>query len=175
MSSDPTVMTFAVLRAQAGDREAFDEILQTIQHPLYRYLRNVTGVDEAEDLLQETLLQVYRKLHWLRDPELLIPWAFRIASRVAFRRLRRRRRLSESQLDTDLALEAPLVHDPSAVSMIEGRLSQVSPASRAVLTLHYLEELTLQEIAEILELPTGTVKSRLAYGLRQLRIAMEAS
>ena len=60
-----------VLRAQAGDRVAFDELLQAVQLPLYRYIFSLTGdASLVEDILQEVFVLIYRKLGWLREPEL---------------------------------------------------------------------------------------------------------
>jgi hypothetical protein len=74
-----------VLRAQCGDREALERLLRHVYSLLGRYLRSVVGERDADDVLQEVLVVIYRKLASLRDPELLRPWAFRIASRAAFR------------------------------------------------------------------------------------------
>ena len=170
-----------MLRAQAGDREALDHLLRAVQEPLYRYLVPLTGrADLAEDVLQEVFLLIYRKLRSLDDPALFRPWAYRIASREAFRALRRERRQPQGFADeADLAaipepperLEAAereaLARDLAA--QVPGLLAAVSPASRAVLLLHYLEEMTLEEVAAVLGAPLGTVKSRLAYGLQTLR------
>lgn len=146
-----------------------------LERPLYRYLVGLVGDERfAEDLLQDVLLMLCRKLVWLRDPELIRPWAFRIASRIAFRALRRRRRLMEEPLDAADAVaapEAPATIDPNLLSNID----RLSPASRAVVALHFLEDLTLTEVSEILEIPLGTVKSRLGYGINQLKARMGVS
>lgn len=163
-----------VLLAQAGDREALEALLAHLQGPLFRYLRAVTGNDAlAEDALQEALFRVYRKLDWLREPALFEPWAFRIASRIAFRKLAKARRLREEPLEIDVPLAES--EERPDVDRIFEHLDSLSPASRAVLTLHYAQSMTLQEVAEVLGLSVGTVKSRLAYGLRCLRAAMGAS
>ena len=81
-----------VLRAQAGDREALEELLRAVQPKLQRYLRALIGHDAAsDDVLQEVLFLIYRKLGWLREPKVFEAWAYRIASREAFRRLPQRR------------------------------------------------------------------------------------
>ena len=74
-----------VLRAQTGDHEALDALLRSVQEPLYRYIVSlVSSRTLAEDILQEVFLLLYRKLRWLREPELFRPWAYRIATREAF-------------------------------------------------------------------------------------------
>jgi RNA polymerase sigma-70 factor (ECF subfamily) len=160
-----------VLRAQCNDREALELLLRSAQPSLHRYLCGVVGRSSADDVLQDVLILVCRKLTWLQAPELFRPWVYRIASRAAFRYLKQERLWSE-QVRDEVLLEgtlSPDAHLPEGV--IEDLLNAgvLSPASRAVLTLHFQEELSLPEVAAILEIPLGTVKSRLAYGLTALR------
>jgi RNA polymerase sigma-70 factor, ECF subfamily len=167
--------TCRVLLAQSGDREALSALLDGIQKPLFGYLIGlVRDRHLAEDLLQDVFVQVCRKLVWLREPEVFRPWVFRIASRAASRRLRQRGR-SEQSLDTaelaDLAAPetTPEIDSVAMVNRIRALIPTVSLSSRAVLILHYVEGLSLDEVAAILDVPTGTVKSRLAYGLATIR------
>ena len=96
-----------VLRAQSGDRQAFDVLLRDIVPPLLRYVTRVTNDTAlAEDVVQETLMAIVRKIGWLSDPSLFRPWAYRIASREAFRALRRRGRVEEP-VDDATALDEP--------------------------------------------------------------------
>jgi RNA polymerase sigma-70 factor (ECF subfamily) len=143
--------------------------LNSVQSPLRRYLCQVDGVNDADDVLQDVLVLIYRKLVWLNDPSLFIPWAFRITGRQAFRWLKRRQRWHEQTLSEN-ALEIPASVSPQPPQVFgELQASVVSPASRAVLVLHFQHELPLAEVASILNVPLGTVKSRLAYGLAALR------
>ncbi|HEX8292588.1 MAG TPA: sigma-70 family RNA polymerase sigma factor [Pyrinomonadaceae bacterium] len=166
---------FLVLRAQSGDREALDALLASVQEPLYRYVLGlVRERHSAEDALQETFVRVYRKLGYLREPGLFRPWAYRIATREAFRQLRRERRWAEPARDEDArgAPEGPppreeFAHELSA--RLRETVAALSPASRAVVVLYYLHEMSLEETAAVLGVPLGTVKSRLAYGLAALR------
>src|SRR5215831_12593820 len=83
-----------VLRAQYGDREALELVLRAIHPALRRYLQGLVGASDADDVLQDVLIAVARKLGGLAEPELLRPWAFRIASRAGVRHLKRERRWS---------------------------------------------------------------------------------
>lgn len=161
--------SWLVLKAQTGDRQALDALLRIVQEPLFGYVRAlVRDRVLAEDVLQEAFIRIYRKLTWLRDPELFRPWAFRIASRLAFQMLQRERRRPDQPGEAEaVAAEPPQEHE--LVSLLPELVELVSPASRAVLVLHYLQEMPLEDVALVLELPSGTVKSRLAYGLTQLR------
>lgn len=155
-----------VLRAQSGDRDAFDALLKDIAPRLLRYVERVTGERPlAEDVVQETLIAIVRKIAWLTDPSLFRAWAYRIASREAFRALKKRRRYEPVE---ELAADEP-PPDPWQRERLLASLDALSPASRAVITLHYLDEMPLSEVAAVLDLTIGTVKSRLSYGLNRLR------
>jgi RNA polymerase sigma-70 factor, ECF subfamily len=154
-----------IVLAQAGDRRAFDQIFQILQAPLYRYIRSiVTDETLAEDVLQEVFLLIYRKIGLLAEPAVFVPWCYRIASREAMRRVRTERGRMETELTPD-AGEQPHLPEVDLTQWIE----RAPPASRAVLALHYLEGFTLDEVAAIQDVHAGTVRSRLAYGLKVLR------
>ena len=161
-----------VLRAQCADREALESLLGCVQPALRRYISGLVGPSDADDVLQDVLVLIYQKLKWLQDPALFRPWAFRIASRAGFRHLKRRRHRSE-HVDVDAALDDIPAPDAAVVDErgVQDLLAanRVSPGCRAVLTLHFQEHMSLVEVAAVLELPLGTVKSRLAYGLAALR------
>lgn len=165
-----------VLRTQLGDREAADDLLGQMAPRLGAYLRSIIRNDEdACDLLQDVLVIVYRKIRWLSDPAYLFAWAYRIAAREAFRHIRRRKGagqvlLTEEEWKAVRSRERPLsafegVLERQAVQGIE----ELPPAGRAVLCLHYLEGLSIEEAAEHLGIAPGTAKSRLAFALRKLR------
>src|SRR5262249_26250158 len=105
--ADARALTYRVLLAQSGDREALDALLRDVQGPLYGYLVGLVGHGHlAEDILQDVFVLICRKLAWLRVPEVFRPWAYRIASREAFRRLRSVRRRTQL-LGPEPADEAP--------------------------------------------------------------------
>ena len=163
-----------ILLAQAGDRDALAELFRGIQEPLYDYLARLLGNSHlAEDVLQEVFVLTWRKLSWLRDPDLFRPWVYRIASREGFRRLKKERSSARLLDPADLdAVAEPADLDPVLPEwwdQLPEHLAHLSPASRAVLVLHYQQGLSIEEVASVLELSAGTVKSRLAYGLAVLR------
>jgi len=163
--------TWLALRAQAGDREAFDQLFRLLQEPLYRYIFSLVGARApAEDILQEVFILIYRKIRWLREPELLRPWVYRIATRESFKHLKRERRWSDKAEVESVLLDLPAPsRDELAPELIGQLVERLSPASRAVIVLHYLHEMPLAEIAEVMGVAVGTVKSRLAYGLDLMR------
>lgn len=167
--------SWRVLQAQSGNREALNELFKSVQDPLFRYIVNlVRDQNLAEDILQEVFIRIYRKLRWLREPEAFRAWTYQIASREAFRYLNRERRWSDQVRDEATLTAVPANdHDGEFSSEMIETLPQLvgslSPASRAVVVLFYLHEMSLVETAAVLDIPVGTVKSRLAYGLESLR------
>ena len=160
-----------MLRAQCGDREALELLLRAVQPQLRRYLQRLVGASSADDVLQEVLILASRKLKWLEVPEAFHPWVYRVASRVAFRHLKKEKRWSEQVRDEVVLDDIPAAESAVPRELLPELLQSdaLSAASRAVLVLHFQEEMSLPEIAAILEIPLGTVKSRLAYGLAALR------
>jgi len=162
--------TLLVLLAQAGDRAALEQLLRDAYSPLHRYITHLAGTPLADDILQETSLQIFRKLPFLREPAVFRPWTFRIASRIAFSHLKHARRWQsfDDAPQEDLTTFDPTLGEPPDEGFLT-LLDHVSPASRAVLLLRYQQDLTLEESAAILEIPVGTAKSRLHYGVTTLR------
>src|SRR5689334_8673623 len=164
-----------VLQAQSGSHEALNELFRSVQEPLFRYIVSLVRDQHlAEDILQEVFMRVYRKLRWLREPQAFRAWTYQIASREAFRYLNRERRWSDQVRDEETLIAIPSDEHEGEFSreLIESLpqlVGSLSPASRAVVVLFYLHELSLVETAAVLEIPVGTAKSRLAYGLRTLR------
>ncbi len=166
-----------VLRAQCADREALEALLRSVQPSLRRYLSGLAGATDADDLLQDVLVIVARRVGSLDDPNLFRPWCFRIASREAFRHIRKRR-LWNGRQDDETQLDELAAPEPRPSGELLRELlaaDTISPASRAVLILHFEEELSLPEVAAILDIPLGTVKSRLGYGLRSIRKHLKAA
>jgi RNA polymerase sigma-70 factor (ECF subfamily) len=161
--------------AQTGDRTALEQLLRDVYAPLRRYITRLAGGDLADDILQETSIQIFRKLPFLREPAVFRPWTFRIASRIAFSHLKRARRwqpLDDAPVENLTTLHPGLGEPPDEAFL--SLLDRVSPASRAVLLLHYQHDLSLEESAAILEIPIGTAKSRLHYGVTTLRKLLTA-
>lgn len=158
-----------MLLAQVGDREALELLLRGVRPALHRYLTRLAGPGIAEDLTQEVLLTIYRKIGALREPELFRAWMYRIASRVAIRQLEKEKRWPKE--DAAVLDDMPAEEAASRAEALESlaMMDGVSAASRAVIVLHFQEELPLAEVAAILGIPLGTAKSRLAYGLAALR------
>jgi RNA polymerase sigma-70 factor (ECF subfamily) len=162
-----------VLRAQAGDRDALEQVLLAARSVAVGIARRI-ALEGADDVVQEVLWIVARKLKWLDEPRAFRAWVYRIAAREAAHYAARERRRwwgrPVEDLDALQAEEIPVT--PTMTEAIPELLAMVTPRSRAVLVLHYLEEQPLEQIADLLGVPLGTVKSRLAYGLRTMRRAL---
>ena len=165
--------SWRVLQAQSGNREALNELFKSVQDPLFRYIVSLVRDQHlAEDILQEVFIRIYRKLSYLREPEAFRAWSYQIASREAFRYLNRERRWTDQVRDDATLTAVPANEHEFPREMVETLpqlVEGLSPASRAVVVLFYLHEMSLIETAAVLEIPIGTVKSRLAYGLETLR------
>lgn len=171
-SSDTRADELLAIRCQLGERDAFDALITRWHEPIWRYLRRLTNSDDAAaDLAQDTWLKVLRGIATLREPSSLRPWLFGVARRVAMDRLRRQYARAEDSgavlediaaPESDAGLEADL-------AALESKLEKLPLRERETLALFYLRELTIEEIAALLAVPAGTVKSRLHRARQQLR------
>jgi len=131
---------------------------------------------EAEDAVQDALVKAWRSWPALRDPAAFGPWFDRIVVNVCRDRMRRHRTLLMVQLDAAGEVESSDVFG----SMVEGdevvaAVARLSPEHRIVIGLRYWRDLTLEQMADTLDLPLGTVKSRLHYALRSLRSELKGN
>ena len=164
--------TLLVMRAQRGDLAAFEQLLRRVHGPFRRYVVKLAGESEADDILQELALKIHRQIRYLREPSVFRAWAYRIATRIAFVYLKRAKRWRELESDP-VVIRSMAAGGPNGQEEFHSEFLQlvdrVSPASGAVLLLHYQQHLSLDETAAILDIPVGTAKSRLAYGVATIR------
>jgi len=165
------------LRCRQGQRDALEELVRIWERPLYYYLRRlVDGEQEAGQVLQETWVNVLRGLPGLRKPDRLPVWLYSIARRTAMSHLRGEYSQQALELyEADLPDVESGRPDPSFdnAEQIHYGLSRLSLAHREALTLFFLQDLSLEQIALVLEIPVGTVKSRLHHAKRALRAVLE--
>jgi len=138
---------------------------------LYYIRRLVEDEGIAWDVLQETWVKVIRGIRRLRDPRSLPLWLYRIARATAMTHWRARYRQREEHLDESCASETSGERAFAAeeAEAIHWALSRLSMDQREALTLHFLEDFSVEEVAGIVGVPPGTVKSRIHYGKRSLR------
>jgi RNA polymerase sigma factor (sigma-70 family) len=160
------------IRCQLGEPAAFDALIERWHAPLWKYLRRLTGDDDAAaEAVQDVWLRIIRGIARLRDVGRLRPWLFGIARRVAMDRLREKYagptllstedvNLEGAADESDLEEELALLHE---------EVSRLPLLERDVVSFFYLQELTLAEIADVVGIPVGTVKSRLFRARNLLR------
>jgi RNA polymerase sigma factor (sigma-70 family) len=165
-----------VIRCQLGEPVAFEELVARWHLALWRYIRRSVGDDGvAEELTQDAWLRIFRGLPALREPSRVAPWIFSIARRSVLDRFRR------TYKDAVLVPEeADSISDPEPpedsweeTAMLHAAIAELPPADRETVALFYVRELELSEVAEILQIPLGTVKSRLHRARRALRKNLE--
>ncbi len=151
----------------------FEAVVAGYYQPLYRFAISLTRSEaDASDLAQQTFYMWATKGHQLRDPSKVKSWLFTTLHRAFLESRRTRTRFPHFELtesDADLPVILPeAARRLDAMQAVEA-LGRVEEAYRAPVALYYLEDCSYQEIADILEVPMGTVKSRIARGLAQLR------
>jgi RNA polymerase sigma factor (sigma-70 family) len=165
-----------VLRSQEGDVAAFERLVERWQERLWRHAWRLTGDENAAwDALQETWIGISRGLRRLADPAAFPAWAYQIASHKCRDWLRRQRRLR--QIDELYSAKVQESYrpagEPEEYATLRDALDQLSPPDRTILSLRYEEDFDTAEIAAILTIPEGTVKSRLYHARKRLRKFLE--
>ena len=171
MSPDRKILETELLvtRYRRGDAGAADELVRLWERPLFYYLRRLAPCEaDAWDLLQETWVKVLRALPGLRDGRALPAFLYTTARNAAVTRLRLRKMgalpAEEEAASPDCAF---LAFDDA--EQVHHALDRLPLAQREALTLYFLEDLSIDEIAGVLGVAAGTVKSRLHYGKQAVR------
>lgn len=166
-----------VSKSKRGDQRAFQELLSLWQPKLLRYGMTLLGDrDAAKEVLQETLLSISRSIYRLEDPAAFPKWAYQILHRRCMDWIRRETRWREHHEPSE-DLEAVAAEQEGSdaiddIDLLREGLRQLDPPLSALLRLFYLEEFSVSEIAELLQIPKGTVKSRLFYARKKLKEAV---
>ncbi len=179
MKDDPdrVLDEYLVVLAQGGSPEALDRLTRRWTPRLLRYAARTAGNPElAGDIVQETWLGAIRGLKRLTDPARFPAWIYGIARRKCVDLIRinqhLRRQTVREQADLD-ANTANTVGGPSSDAIdLAAAIAQLSEEQRDVVHLFYGEDLSVQEIAEVLALPSGTVKSRLHHAREKLKATL---
>jgi RNA polymerase sigma-70 factor, ECF subfamily len=160
------------LCCQSGVPGAFEDLIAVMERPLFYYATSLTGSqDSALDVLQEVWIKAFRDIRKLRDPGSLKSWLYSITHGIAVDRIRRdykRDKAQQLQLDDSFNTEEASFDEEDA-SAIYLALSQIGVKHREVLVLHFLQDLSVAEIADVVGCSEGTVKSRIHYAKRQLK------
>jgi RNA polymerase sigma-70 factor, ECF subfamily len=169
-----------VVRAQLGDDDAFMRLAERYHARLLHYVRRIVpDRGTADDVAQETWVAAYRGLRRLKEPERLKAWLFGIARNTALNALRREERARLDYVGDEVLEALPTDEDDAfdlraeQASQVHRALGDISPAHAEVLILRHVEDLSYEEVAEVVGCKVGTVRSRLHYAKRALREAME--
>lgn len=161
-----------LLRCQTGDGAAFAELVERYQHRLGGYLRRLIGEDTSADALQDVWLAIWRGLPRLRDVAAFPAWAFRIARDRAFRELRRRGQPTVPADDSIPTTDGGEFTAEDA-DEIRSHVDSLPPVQQDLLLLRFIEGLSYDEIAGVIGVPAGTVRSRLHHAKRALKAILE--
>jgi RNA polymerase sigma factor (sigma-70 family) len=156
--------------------EILTELYHRYQVPLRRFVLRLNGGDQqhAEDVVQETMLKAWRNARELRADDSVMPWLATVARRIVIDH--RRRRSSRPDEVEELGADLPSADESEHILqgiLVADAMRDLTPAHREALAETFLRDRTVNEAAEVLQIPAGTVKSRVYYGLRALRVAFE--
>lgn len=167
-----------------GDQNAYADIVNLYQHKLYQVCyRMLSNKQEAEDITQEAFIRAYINLHSYDQKRKFSTWLYRIATNLCIDRIRKKKPdyyldaevagteglNMYSQIAADEQLPEEAVEQMELQDRIQYEISRLPDKYRSVIVLKYIEELSLQEISEILDMPLGTVKTRIHRGREALR------
>jgi len=160
------------LRCQSGEPSGFEDLVAVTERPLLYYAAKLTGnVEAALDILQDVWVRVFRGIRGLKDPASLRPWLYRITHGIAVDRIRRnsaRERAEEVRLAAFQESADPSFAEEDSAALHQA-LNELRLEHREVLVLHFLEDFSVAEIAEVVGCSVGTVKSRLHYAKRSMK------
>lgn len=171
-----------VYAARDGETAAFDALFYKYRDGIFRLGLAITkDPSSAEEIVVDTFARAHRALARLEPDSSLRPWLYRVAVNLSYNR-RPRKGVVLSSLDD--AVDEALANEDGSPSyqaeqaelrrLVLGAVEELGPKHRLVVVLHYLNGLNLAEIAEVMDCPVGTVKSRLHYALRRLRTHLAA-
>jgi RNA polymerase sigma factor (sigma-70 family) len=160
-----------VMECQDGSAKALEALVARWQERLWRYAYRLTGSTEgAWEVTQESWLGVIRGLTRLNDPARFRPWIYRIVTHKARDWIARSAKMRRPQTETRAEEPTPSARESQETAdELQSILARLPEESRSLLTLHYLEGLPIAEIAHVLGIPAGTVKSRLHAARQELK------
>jgi RNA polymerase sigma-70 factor (ECF subfamily) len=168
-----------ILQLQAGDVEALGDLYDRFNQMVYRTAYAITGEPEAaSDLLQEVYLRLHRFAHRVDPSRPLEPWLYRVTANLSCTWVKRRRwmrpieEIAEWFVNDSKPSPAKLAERAEVWRQIEHALGSIPLLQRTVIVMYYINELSIQEISDVLEVPVGTIKSRLHYGRQALKKLM---
>jgi len=167
-----------MLRAGTGDQQAFSELVRRHQRPLVNFFCRMGVGRSAEDLAQETFIRLYRYRERYKATAKFTTFLYTVARHVRIDALRKKKRTEElhQAIRRETETPRPLVDssEERKARAVEA-LASLSAEAREVVVLNIYQGLTYDEIAAALEIPTGTVKSRMFYAVRKMRKTLDVT
>ncbi len=167
---------YLVAAARLGDRQAFGLLFKRWNRKLVAHAWRLLGDnDAARDAVQEAWAEIVRSIGRLRDGRAFQAWAYRIVSRRCaglIGQARRRRRLDQ-RLNAEPAVPASEAESEADIDRLRAAIRQLPPGQRAAVALFHVEELSIAEVAVALDVPAGTVKTRLMHARQKLRAILQ--
>jgi RNA polymerase sigma-70 factor (ECF subfamily) len=174
-SGDKLIEQVLILRCQIGDKDALAELIERYEAPLRYFISRLSANPEtAEDIFQDTWLTVIRRIYSLKKTEAFSTWLYRIARNKVYQRFRRKRKLFE--LNENIAVPNDTENDVFSTehaAKIHRCLKELLPEYREVLMLRFLEQMSYEQISQVINCRLGTVKSRIHYAKLALKKEME--
>ena len=172
---DQLRLRLLVIKCQIGQGPAWDELYRRFNPAIGYYLRRLMGDEQAADVQQEVWLRVVRNIARLSSPEAFVVWPYRIARSKAMSRVQGKRQqvpLEEQIVESAQADEQESFSTADA-QHVHAALGKLSPEHRDVLLLRFMEELSYEQIAEVVGCSVGTIRSRIHYAKNALRRELE--
>ena len=164
-----------LLRCQMGDKEALAELIERYERPLRYFINRLLDNSElTEDVFQDTWLTVISRIHDLREIDSFPAWLYRITRNKVYQQLRSKKIVAE--LDENIAVENHAEDDdfsPEDAAKVHRCLKELPPEFREVLMLRFLEQMSYEQISQVLNCKLGTVRSRLHYAKIALKKELE--
>jgi RNA polymerase sigma-70 factor (ECF subfamily) len=180
LSAEAMFEQLLAVKCRRGDAQAWRELVDRYDRRLLYFIRRMIGSErDAYDVLQQTWLAAWGAIPKLQDPALLRTWLYRIARNQAISHIRRDRRGVTLAEPADLQAVPDASDDGGCfadfpAAALHANLQRLSLPHREALTLHFLEGASIDEIADVVDVPAGTIKSRLFHAKRALRALLES-
>lgn len=169
LSRETELLETAVLHTQHGDRSAFRQIFDLCQIQVYRVAVRMVGEQDAADVSQQVFLQIYNSIDLFRGQASFRTWVYRLTINECLQHLRRKARRKHGQLDWEPPAPNNELQRIEQRELLELALSRIAPELRSLFLLREIESLSYREIAEALNVPEGTVGSRLNRARYELK------
>lgn len=174
-SREQLIEHMLILRCQMGDKDALTSLIERYQRPMWYFVSRLLDDRQAsEDILQDVWLTVIKRIHALKKPEAFSTWLYRIARNRIYHQLRKKK--IQAELNENIKIPEESENDEICfddVAKVHRCLRLLRREHREVLMLRFLEQMSYQQIAEVLDCNLGTVRSRVYYAKLALKKEME--